>query len=641
MSSKTPASDPLATLPASLDFLRPAPSTWQQSAAEAFLARLDEQAALERQRHFRPRVYSWAELPLDTPATDALIADLRDLLRGSAGLRRKDQRKLPVRRLLQLLDAHALEAQRSAREAVERLATQSGVLYAHDYISDWTPQTFEQVTAHHIASPAYLDWAIQASALPRSSQARLGTLLTKDAGLQWESNHGISLLSYGYAYDSDLDKNIKKHKKELEEDEDKYQRSVDASTEDVQRLLAARPFDVNMRPRPMLDSEGIPWTVYAPWAANGYKYDTPSWPFVRAQARATGDLPSPPLLAREASARRALGQLINFPQDRWCESSESSGDAPSHDEIQALKDWIALADTGLVLRVAGAALQQLAEVETSDQRCRVCWRHLSSGGRLYCTLHRARPTVRSDADRLAAWAERRAVQWSATLSMLLQRDEPLQEVVDRVTKAWQAIAVMNALPESKTPTSEQIDRQLDSLRNLLADLHPFTEGAVATRLDKALATAAERARKDKPSALNPIVFFGDYFAVKNPEDDMQPDTAHPIGPLHRDPSKDDADKHRWKVLPDFRDYLARDLIRDLLAQRVWLEMGGNKMEAKARELRNVKGTKGHIPKPVHRSSKIDEEQAKKMRSKGWTNAKIARHFGVSPAAVSQFFQKRG
>lgn len=675
------AADPLATLPESLDFLRPDHIAEHKAGAKAFFVRHVEQAALERQWHFSHFDRLENKGLLETPATDALLSDLSDLLHVSTNRSalnsgqqlRNYRRDLPLRRLLQTIDKHSVSALRAAREALEQLAEQTGVFYTHEYIFTkdmlgWKPMTFARLTDEQVASTAYLDWAIQASELPWSSQARLEALLEEDAELQWRSNHARVAMEV-YSYNEVSDAEIAQHEEDLAADESRFQARVDRSTEDIRRVLAARPFEVNKRPRKRISSEGLPWTVFAHWLPHADKYDTPPWPFVRAEGRATGDLPSSSLLAREARRRRTLGQLLRMPADHWF-AREDDIPGLSPQELKALEFWIALADAGLVLRVAGATLQQLADASIERQRCKVCWRHLPPSGRLHCDVHLPRPGVRSDSDRLAVWAERRDAQWVASLMQVWQPEGPLEDsletVVDRITQAWQSMDAFEMYMDAQTretsnrrqalnarkedtpapkPTPEQINEQLTTLNQLLTDLHRFTEGAVSTRLQEELARATARARTStEPWALHPIKFFGDYFSGHSQEDNtavaLPPDTAHPIGSERR--QRIDKRASGSKPHPDVSGYLARDLIRDLFAQRVWSEVGGDIMDAKAERLRHdpeLEIGEGYISSPVHRGSKIDEAQAKRWKEDGKSQAWIAKELGVSAAAVSLFFKR--
>lgn len=643
-------------LPPELDYLR-APSDPQQlTPAQSFLHRVKELVRQERARHLRHLSHLGGD-SLQMTACVSLMADLHEQLHAKRLLLSpvehklfRDAKAVSVRSLLMLLDAHAKEALGHALKAVTRLAEMKAVRYGkwernqpHPLDGQDLHQSFQELSRHHVINKDYLVWAMKANQLKRIQQRRLRDLLAEDARLQWECNHGEDAAQALWGQSAeDLSSAEQTHETELVR--------LRKESPKLAELIDSRPFGAAMRPRVMLDSGGVPWTAFAPWAREGCRYNSSPWPFPGTTAGKQGRLMARDGWLREARIRLDLGSLLRFPENRWFASEVYTGDEdipPTAAEAAALDEWLKLTDAGLVLRIVGATLYELATVFENGQgtqgkadanRCAVCWRRQQPGKTLYCHLHKPHADVRADADRLQVWSERREVQWRNTLAVLLGSQPALIEVVEQVTNAWQVFPLYR--PDERLASAPS----QGELGALLKALEPLTHGMVQERLRKTIADLPNPGHGGAVAsawAFHPVEFFGDYFCASSRPGigpDVDRDPQHPLGLIQR------ARKER-----PFDHYLARDLMRDLLAQRVWLELGGAAVDleiadrdrkAETTETGNTFRKHPRIPTARPDQGRINPIEAQEMKRAGSTHAEIARRFKVTPSAVTQFFNKR-
>lgn len=600
-------------------------------AAEAFLARLRQKAV---------GGMAWlGALDSATSMSHRMLDELAELLQHKADIvgaatsrgASNDRRDISARPLLKLLDRHAADALKQARDSLERLSGLEGVRYRSRWY-DSLPVTFSKLTDHHVSSLAYIDWAVRAGRLPWRSQTILESLLERDASLQWAWEYGAAAITAQPPPETDdyaearvaMQQELDEHRQAAHAAEQEFRDFIaNHMANDAIALLAARPFGSATTRRPM-ESEGLPWTCFAPWVGDGCRYDVPAWPFLRSLGK--GD-PSVRAAVRQGKARRLLGSLLCMPEDHSIEPLPSVGNNRGSAD-QARIAWQQVADAGRALSLSGVAVEllsnTLARGSRANRRCRVCWRHLRSNGRVHCTLHLPNPKIRSDANRLEAWARLRARRWEELVDDIAMRPQ-IEEAVESIARSWNDAGEPWAPPASRHPPAFR-------LRHLLHELLPFTEGLVATQLEALLVRTSIQCEPQhlQPAALHPIAFFRAYFlgsAIDHSGDAPQ-DARHPLN----------AGKERGSAGTAMD---ARDLIRDLLMQRTWYEIGGLDMDRQAfgRRQSGVKGA--FIPSPHRERNRINLPQALELIAKGKNQAAIAAFFRVSRSAVSQFFKLHG
>ena len=659
-----------------------------RTSADVFMARLREQAALEQTRHlnFLQLHFSLEDVLPEpgavVPETARLLADLCALLQDRQSVisgqskpgARVSQKAVSARSLIKLLDEHASNSLQHALQALDKLASLHDVWYLHADLEYGESITFSELTDAQVSSPAYLRWATGvAGKLPRKSQAALAGLLADDADLQWERDHGTAwrdvldglydhqrqhstVLCEGEGH-SDSQEGFPQPIQDVmsrgqEGEHDFADSQGQPSMKNVVNAMKARPFIADdYGKRKKLDSEGLPWTAFAPWARNQARYDVPAWPFLRPLSK--GGMPSPQSLRDEARSRHLLGSLLRMPREHSIDEMPADGVGASHAERQpylACVQWTRVADAGLVLRVAAAAMALLADMVPHERRagvrCHVCWRHLSSSDRLYCRVHKWNQSVRSDADRLKAWAHRRKMAWDELVVKVKLRPH-LDIEVGKVTALWnEAGERFGGDSASRMKAAPEAMKQ--RLHDLVQALTPFAGGDVAVRIQSFLQGYEPR----KAAELHPMTFFGAYFMQsrsQTPDEGGKQDTFHPLNVAkHGDQTRPDED---WR-------YTASDLICDLLHQHVWWKIGGPATDADipklcaraklaaAAELEKPSTSRktrdqNWIPSPPHKARKIDPKRAYEMKVvERKTYADIARAFGVTPAAVSLFFKTR-
>lgn len=598
-----------------------------------------------------------------SPGQVQLLQDLRTLLKGHVHIRFVPNdmgwRAGPVAsQLVGMLDKYFFNVIKTSKDTAMRLAALKTVGYVqHIYLGESEAGVVTKSVSYMRATEAcpaglrYLDWMLNDACKQKGHRSMaLRNRLETEENVWYAENLGkttlrnelledFTTLVHGddpnfdrVAVDSaGLDQAVQK---EFAQWLERLQLSGSASKPmSGENAAVKRAFDA----RPAPHSTAWPWRgMHTGQQANGA-----GWPFpIRI---AVNDRAKPEKLRREGEARLQLSAAFTHTDHYEVHSTSQQAD-------EAMRAWQQLEDAGCTLQTLSMALVLLSQGLNSKRRCSVCQRHLGAmGDRTRCELHRAdagtagtRSGKRTDIYRMDGWGAVAKQQWQALLADMTRSqaaldaartvrhwwDEPLRFSAGKGTGNAVAIGLtMSALTERIDGMEAWIGK---SVRDQLLALARHIEQqllAAAKPTQGSATEAQDQFVKLIQHELSAQVFFGLYFA------------GYGAAAAPRD---------RWHPLAQMGPavYLLNELLRDLLQQRAWVESGGMQMDMDRRqENRLPKDQKEfHVsvpPPPSQRKKQINAEKAIDMKRVGASYAEIARHFEVSPAAVTKFFQRIG
>lgn len=620
-----------------------------------FLQRLQEGSG-----NGRALLFSRRDRP-HSPGQLKLFEDIRALLKGHAHIRfvatDTGWRATPqASRLVGMLDKYFFNVLKAARETAARLAALDAVgyvqhIYQEEGEADFVTQPVPYSTATQ-ACPAgltYLDWMLNTACKQQGHRSvALRNRLEADAEVWYAENLGETTLRNDLLQDfttlvQDDDPNYDR----VEVDRAGLERAV--QKEHAQWLARLQPSDSAVKPvsgednavkgafdgRPAPDSNAWPWRGMRVSQYAG----SVGWPFpIRMEV---SDRAKAEKLHKEGAVRQQLGAVFT-------QTNGYGVDSASPQSAEATQAWQKLEDAGRTLQTLGMALMVLAQGLSSKRRCSVCQRHLGpKGDRTRCELHRADAGVpgkhsgqRTDIYRMDVWGVVAQKQWQALLADM--RNSPAALEAARTVRRWwgEPIRISANGSTSNTP---QIRLAMAKLNVLIESLEPWVGKTIRGHLlalaghieqkllDNAKPTQGEGTQPQGPVVkllqheLSPEVFFGLHIAGYETAT-LPSDRWHPLAKLGA------------------AAYAPNDLLRDLLLQRAWVESGGMQMDwDRNKQMARMTDKKAlHVrvsPPPSQRKRQIVADKAFEMKKDGYSYVEIARHFEVSPAAVTKFFQR--
>ena len=610
-----------------------------------FLQRLQDSSG-----NGRALLFSRLDRP-HSPGQLKLFEDIRALLRGHAHIRfvatDTGWRAGPVAsRLVGMLDRYFFKVLNAARDTAARLAALDAVGYVQQiYLGEdeagvvTTPVSYLTATQACPAGLTYLDWMLSTACKQQGLRRfALRNRLEAEAEIWCAENLGEATLR------NDL---LEDFTTLVQEDDPNFDRvEVDHAGLDkaVQKELAQwlsrlQPSDSALKPVSGEDSavksafDGRPAPDSTAWPWRGMRVSQHAgragWPFpirIEVSHRAKTEK-----LRKEGEVRQQLGAAFT-------QTNGYMVDSASTQSAEAMQAWQELEDAGRILETLGIALVVLAQGLSPKRRCSVCQRHLGpTGDRTRCELHRADAGMpgkhsgqRTDIYRMDVWGVVAQKQWQALLADMPKSPAALE--VARTVRHWWG-APIRIRPNVSTSNAPQIRLAMAKLTARIKSLEPWVGKSIHGQL-LALAGHVEQKLLDnaKPTkgkglqAQDPVVtqlqhelsaevFFGLHFAGYGTAD-LPSDRWHPLAKLGATP------------------YAPNDLLRDLLLQRAWVDSGGMQMD------KDRNSTNASVPPPPsQRKRQIVADIALDMKRDGSSYVEIARHFEVSPAAVTKFFQR--
>jgi len=598
-----------------------------------------------------------------SPGQLKLFEDIRALLKGHAhirfvatdtGWRAMSQ----ASRLVGMLDKYFFNVLRTARETAARLAALNAVGYVqHIYLGEDAPSTvsaavpYSKATEACPAGLAYLDWMLtQASKQKGHRSVALRNRLEAEANVWYAENLGAITLRNELLEDFTT---------LVQDDDPNFDRvEVDSAGLDqaVQKELAqwlARLQSSGSATKPAsgedsavksaFDARPAPHSTAWPWHGMraGQHAGSAGWPFpIRIEV---SDRAKPEKLRREGTVRQQLGAAFTHTNGYGVDTASQQAD-------EATQAWQQLEDAGQVLQTLGMALVVLAQGLSPKRRCSVCQRHLGAiGERTRCELHRADAGVpgkhsgkRTDIYRMDVWGAVAKQKWQALLADMPKSPAALEAA--RTVRRWWGEPIRISA-DGVTASAPQIRLAMAKLTARIESLEAWVGGpirnqllALAGHIQQKLLAAAMSVQGQSKETKDPVVkvmqhelsaqvFFGLYFSGYG-------EAALPAD--------------RWNPLAQMGlvAYSPNDLLRDLLLQRAWAESGGMPMDMERKKkmalMTDQKALHVRVPPPPsQRKRQIVADKAIDMQKNGASYAEIARHFEVSPAAVTKFFQRIG
>lgn len=332
-------------------------------------------------------------------------------------------------------------------------------------------------------------------------------------------------------------------------------------------------------------------------------------------------------------------------------------DTPKHPagagQRAALAYWRSVNEAGEALVFLGAALHALVRVDAAPH-CQLCFRHVGQGLRKYCDHHarpdEAAPAVKRDAtsaiDTVHARTQHRQSQLLA--GQFQQQFELLDAALAR-KPIWHhpTLTIERALSRCRRLSGRKpheqgsnVAQRAEDIRAVVEALRPVLGEALYQRMAalQAAVTAWAAADADAVERRMESLTLGGFFAhwfsgfvqKQGPTvwEYRGSDPTHPMTV--------------WKLIP-FGKYNAPlrrsnplnldSIVRDLLLQRAWLEVGGEAADAAL--------LKGAAPVPgLRKKGKVDLVEARQMRERDQLSYEaIGEKFGVSRAAVFLALQR--